>query len=146
MRYILRGGSVINKLPTVEEMLEFDNEDDHGGVVIEIGKIEVHPSFNPFNFENDIAILTLVELIRPTRDLFPVCLPPALRKSNEVSKYEGTEAFVTGWGCEVENCTLVPHTLRETTMDIIPNDLAMCWYLPYIHVLFMSLERDSHHF
>ena len=111
----------------MEEMLEFDNEDDHGGVVMEISRIDVHPLFNPFSFENDIAVLTLTEQIRPSRDLFPVCLPPPASPKNSVNNHEGLDAIVTGWGCEVENCTLVPLKLHETTMEVIPNDLAMCW-------------------
>jgi hypothetical protein len=94
LRFILRGGSVINRLPTKDEMMDMEDENDHGGVVIEIKAILMHPSFNPFNFENDIALLTLVDTVRASKDLFPVCLPPPLGAT--VTDYSGSEAAVTG--------------------------------------------------
>ena len=43
---------------------------------IEISHIITHPSFNPFNFEFDIALIKFRWPITFTRNLFPVCLPP----------------------------------------------------------------------
>ena len=83
----------MNELPNQEEQQNFwldeTHATDHGGIVIDIAKITVHPKFNPFTYEHDIDLITFKEKIRPSKDLFPVCLPrmrglclfPACRKA-----------------------------------------------------------------
>ena len=132
---MLRGGSILNELPDVpaENLLLSENPDD-GGLVIEIEKIVVHPKFNPFTYEHDIALITLKKTIRPSRDLFPICLPAPPKTNNEFTDYSGEEVAITGWGCESEHCAFdeSPRFLQETVMTAIPNDLAMCWYVLFI--------------
>ena len=119
---ILRGGSVLNNLP------ETGSEDWDFGITLDIDKIDVHPQFDPFTFENDIALIKLKSHVGPTRDLYPICLPEAV-EDNEITDYEGMEVAVTGWGCMKEQCKLdeQPKHLRESDMHVISNDLAMCW-------------------
>ena len=57
---MLRGGSVLNELPEVPDtnLLPFDENLD-GGQQFDVEKIVVHPKFNPFTYEHDIALITL---------------------------------------------------------------------------------------
>ena len=48
----------------------------HGAVHIEVSEVRVHPNFNPFNYEHDIALVRFRKPVRFSRNLFPVCLPP----------------------------------------------------------------------
>ena len=97
--FVLRGGSILNELPDISptNFLGFssDASEDAGGQLMEIEKIVLHPKFNPFTFENDIAVITLKYEIRPSQDLFPICLPPPV-KSGKVTDYSGVEMAITG--------------------------------------------------
>ena len=122
----------MNELPSQGEDPDeiFILEDsDHGGIIMEIEQVLVHPDFNPFTYEHDIALIKLKERIRPSRDLFPVCLPPPLRTGQDLTDYSGEEVAITGWGCRAEHCAAheSPRYLQEVVMDVIPNVLAMCW-------------------
>ena len=94
---MLRGGSVLNELPEVPEttnLLNFD-ENLEGGQKFEVENIVVHPKFNPFTYEHDIALITLKNSIRPSKELFPVCLPEPKMK-NEITDYSGKDLFRYG--------------------------------------------------
>ena len=114
----------MNELPDDDD----DPQNWKNGMSLDIENVKVHPKFDPFTFEYDIAIITLKEHIWPSRDLFPICLPEPV-VDGKLSDYEGTEVAVTGWGCMEEQCKFddQPKHLRETVMHIVPNDLAMCW-------------------
>ena len=73
--YTLRGASIFNRLGFL------------GGTVIEIETLIIHPDFNPFTYENDIAVITFKNEIIQSRDLFPICLPPPL-KNDEITDYK----------------------------------------------------------
>lgn len=124
MDYVLRGGSNLNHL------------DSRRSVQMEIDWIRVHPKFNPFNFEHDIALIRFERPVRFTRNLFPVCLPPPpsvlFPTGGELlTDYIDDEVTVHGWGCLDENCRVginVPTLLQEASLSIVSNDLAMCWF------------------
>ena len=127
LSYILRGGSNINRLDfTIRNTM---NSFIGAGIILDIEKIVVHQDFNPFNFENDIAVIKLTNAVRFSRDLYPVCLPPPVK--GRVTEYAGGTATISGWGCEREGCDLasIPVGLQETQLPIITNDLAMCWFM-----------------
>eukprot|EP00095_Tigriopus_kingsejongensis_P009340 maker-scaffold362_size196086-snap-gene-0.23 protein:Tk09340 transcript:maker-scaffold362_size196086-snap-gene-0.23-mRNA-1 annotation:"ovochymase-2" len=60
--------------------------------------------------------------------VFPICLPPPVVR---ITDYAGQIVTVAGWGCLQEDCEddERPIRLRDRTMPIIDNDLAMCWFL-----------------
>ena len=95
-KFVLRGGSVLNELPEVPDtnLLPFDENLD-GGQQFVVEKIVVHPKFNPFTYEHDIALITLKNSIRPSKELFPVCLPEP-KMNNEVTDYSGKDLFRYG--------------------------------------------------
>jgi len=120
--FFLRGGSNFNHL-------------NGKSLEIEISHIITHPSFNPFNFEFDIALIKFRWPITFTRNLFPVCLPPppatAFPNEEILTDYTGDRVTVHGWGCLNEKCKLgvnIPTMLQEASLNIVANDLAMCWF------------------
>jgi hypothetical protein len=95
-KFVLRGGSVLNELPEVPNtnLLPFDENLD-GRQQFDVEKIVVHPKFNPFTYEHDIALITLKNSIRPSKELFPVCLPEP-KMNNEITDYSGKD--YSGYG------------------------------------------------
>ena len=59
---------------------------------------------------------------------FPICLPPPV-VDGQYTKHHGTDVSVTGWGCTNEDCEVetLSRILQEVVMEVIPNDVAMCW-------------------
>ena len=59
----------------------------------------LHPDYNPRNFDNDVAILTLNESVTFTEKVRPICMPSVdiLTESGD-SKFTGKPGFVAGWG------------------------------------------------
>ena len=103
-RFVLRGGSVLNELSHLNANQTNNIKDqDHGGIQIDIAHISIHPKFNPFTYENDIAIIKFKKSIRPSRNLFPICLP-APKYGKDITDYSGDEVSITGWGCLTEHC------------------------------------------
>lgn len=62
----------------------------------------MHPSYNPADFQNDIALLKLKRDVVYKEHIIPVCLPPA--KAN----YVGQTGTVTGWGRTAHGCLFIP--------------------------------------
>ena len=64
-------------------------------------KKTIHENYNPRNFDNDIAILTLNETVTFTEAIAPICLPSKTVSgldSISQSKFTGQQPFVAGWG------------------------------------------------
>lgn len=69
-------------------------QEPHGYVERGAKKKVVHPRYNFFTYENDLALVQLEEAIDPIKHphIAPICLPPS--EENLV----GRNATVTGWG------------------------------------------------
>ena len=61
-------------------------------IVRRVKEIHVHPNFNRFRFENDIALIELRTRVRYSKNVQPICLP--YPKEDFTGKY----ALVSGWG------------------------------------------------
>lgn len=81
---------------------EIGNDNDGADPIdLMVIKKTIHENYNPRNFDNDIAILTLNETVTFTEAIAPICLPSKTVSgldSISQSKFTGQQPFVAGWG------------------------------------------------
>lgn len=75
----------------------------------------VHPKYNFYTYENDLALVQLDQPIQFPPHVAPICLPP------DNIDLLGRNATVTGWGRLNEGGTL-PAILQEVRVPIVSND------------------------
>ncbi|UYV83022.1 hypothetical protein LAZ67_22001799 [Cordylochernes scorpioides] len=76
----------------------------------------VHPRYNFFTYENDLALVRLESPLDRLPHISPICLPPM-----DTQDLIGRNATVTGWGRLSEGGVL-PSVLQEVQVPIISND------------------------
>ncbi|XP_071526305.1 uncharacterized protein [Panulirus ornatus] len=84
---------------------------------LDIEEVIVHNKYDSGTFNNDIALLKVVNpIVFPSNNLIaPVCLP-----TDSAENYKNIEATVTGWGTLTEG-GLQPNQLREVTVMTMTN-------------------------
>ncbi|XP_058800150.1 serine proteinase stubble-like isoform X2 [Phymastichus coffea] len=87
-----------------------------------IAKKVVHPKYNFFTFEYDLALVRLETPLNFAPHISPICLPA----SDEL--LVGENATVTGWGRLSEGGTL-PSVLQEVSVPIVSNDKCKSMFL-----------------
>jgi len=88
----------------------------------EIERKEVHPNYNPNDFQNDIALLKLKTEVVYKDHIRPICLP----KSGD--SFVGETATVTGWGRMAHGGTTVPDKLQSVDLTVVDNSECQSWY------------------
>ncbi|XP_067436417.1 uncharacterized protein [Thunnus thynnus] len=94
---------------------------------IEVGII--HPKYNEFTLENDIALLKLSTPVNFTDYIQPICLASA-----NSTFHTGINSWVTGWGNTVPGSKFTddPYSqsdiLQEVTVQILGNNECQCNY------------------
>ena len=58
---------------------------------IAFNDIRVHPDYDPNTFDNDIALVPMVQPVQYTNDIRPACLA-------DEAPADGTEVVISGWG------------------------------------------------
>ncbi|KAH7640801.1 serine proteinase stubble-like [Dermatophagoides farinae] len=101
----------------------------------------VHPKYNFFTYENDLALVKLEHPIDFLPHISPICLPP-----DDIDLL-GKNATVTGWGRLSEGGVL-PTVLQEVRVPIISNDRCKNMFLSagrheYIPDIFMCAGYDA---
>lgn len=67
----------------------------------------VHPKYNFFTYENDLALVRVDEPLEFLPHIAPICLPP----DNESDDLIGRNATVTGWGRLSEGTPKETHSI-----------------------------------
>ncbi|XP_072144299.1 uncharacterized protein Sb isoform X2 [Dermacentor andersoni] len=97
----------------------------------------VHPKYNFFTYENDLALVKVDEPFEFMPHIAPICLPP----DNESDDLIGRNATVTGWGRLSEGGVL-PSVLQQVKVPIVSNEKCKNMFLAagrheYIPNIFM---------
>lgn len=75
----------------------------------------VHPRYNFYTYENDLALVQLDQPLRFPPHVGPICLPP------DNIELLGRNATVTGWG-RLNEGGMLPTVLQEVRVPIVSND------------------------
>ncbi|XP_077407647.1 transmembrane protease serine 9-like [Vanacampus margaritifer] len=87
-----------------------------------IDAIILHPFFDSFTFQNDIALLRLSSVVEFNAYVRPVCLA-----ANSSVFNNGTDSWVTGWGSIQEGVPLPsPKTLQQVEVPVVGNSQCNC--------------------
>ncbi|KAH8311113.1 hypothetical protein KR044_004479, partial [Drosophila immigrans] len=87
-----------------------------------VAKKVVHPKYNFFTYEYDLALVKLEQPLEFAPHVSPICLPET------ESLLIGMNATVTGWGRLSEGGTL-PSVLQEVSVPIVSNDNCKSMFL-----------------
>uniref|UniRef100_A0A1A9ZY98 Peptidase S1 domain-containing protein n=1 Tax=Glossina pallidipes TaxID=7398 RepID=A0A1A9ZY98_GLOPL len=87
-----------------------------------VAKKVVHPQYNFFTYEYDLALVKLEQPLEFAPHVSPICLPQT------DSLLIGMNATVTGWGRLSEGGTL-PSVLQEVSVPIVSNDNCKSMFL-----------------
>lgn len=106
-----------------------------------VAKKVVHPKYNFFTYEYDLAMVRLDSPLEYAPHIVPICLPG----SDDL--LIGENATVTGWGRLSEGGTL-PSVLQEVSVPIVSNDKCKNMFLragrhEYIPDIFMCAGFDN---
>ncbi|KAJ6643052.1 Trypsin-1 [Pseudolycoriella hygida] len=118
-RYVLTAAHCVNgfnKDRITVRFLEHDRSTEGETMTItrKVKRIVRHASYSSSNYDNDIALLRLDEVLKFDNLLRPVCLPTPGKS------FSGYDGIVTGWGATQENGD-VSVTLMEVTVPIHSN-------------------------
>lgn len=98
---------------------------NNGAAARNIRRILIHPQYDQFTSDYDIALLELSSAIFFNDLVQPVCVPAASH-----SFTTGTSCYVTGWGVVMEDGeTCLLHQIKSSQPTAIPTDRLCLWCL-----------------
>ncbi|KAH8400947.1 hypothetical protein KR009_001969 [Drosophila setifemur] len=119
--YVLTAAHCVEGVPSEFISLRFlqhNRSNPHDQLIIQrwVSRVKIHELYNPYNVDNDIAILRLnkpVDVENP--HLRPICLPI------QSHSFDHELAIVTGWGSQKEG-GYAADSLREVEVMVIPQE------------------------
>ncbi|XP_060774486.1 serine protease 27-like [Neoarius graeffei] len=90
-----------------------ESSDPHE-ISVDVLKVVIHPNYNRFTLNNDIALLHLKKAVTFTDYIRPVCLA-----SLESNYPHGTSSWVTGWGKLAYEDSLPSSVLQEAEVPVV---------------------------
>ena len=88
-----------------------------------IAQVYSHPNYDPFTFENDVALFRLSSPLNMTRgNLKPICLP----NGNTVEPPDNINMIAVGWGYTSMNAEDVSPVLRQVTIQSVASTTSAC--------------------
>ncbi|XP_003256678.2 mannan-binding lectin serine protease 1 isoform X2 [Nomascus leucogenys] len=97
--------------------LQSDENEQH----LSVKHITLHPQYDPSTFENDVALVELLESPVLNAFVMPICLP-------EGPQQEGDMVIVSGWGKQF--LQRFPETLMEIEIPIVDHSTCQKAYAP----------------
>lgn len=101
-----------------------------------VSKKVVHPKYNFFTYEHDLALVKLEQPLEFAPHISPICLPAT------DDLLIGENATVTGWGRLSEGGTL-PSVLQEVSCSLIFFFVNI--FIRHVRQTFYSLQAGSQH-
>ncbi|XP_044726943.1 brachyurin-like [Chrysoperla carnea] len=88
-----------------------------GSITVTSSKAKVHPNYDPYNIENDIAIIELDEEVPLNEQINIVPLP---KRSDASNQFAGEQGTLSGWGKTSDSGSISP-VLRFMSNPILTN-------------------------
>nr|XP_040569289.1 serine proteinase stubble-like isoform X1 [Lepeophtheirus salmonis] len=96
--------------------LDFESSSEpEGHVELKVIQKIVHPEYNYFTFENDLALIKMERRVEFQENILPICLPG----NNDL--LIGETGIVAGWG-RLSNGGQLPNVLQYVAVPIVSND------------------------
>ncbi|CAK8680068.1 unnamed protein product [Clavelina lepadiformis] len=92
------------------------------GKLLSVENIFLHPDYNQFNLQNDIALLELQEAISFATNIRKVCYPPV--NDSSIDPDAGTTCIITGWGniSPSGGSFIPPETLYQARVPVVGSE------------------------
>ncbi|KAL5238777.1 hypothetical protein ACI65C_006187 [Semiaphis heraclei] len=105
----------MNDIHLVLGKYDFSVKDEpYGFLIRKLQTVVVHPKYNTYAMEYDLALLRFDKPVKFQPNILPVCIP------EDNSNFEGLSAHITGWGTLYYG-GLPPDALQGVTVPIINN-------------------------
>ncbi|XP_042855252.1 trypsin-1-like [Penaeus japonicus] len=101
-----------------DHLMSSTSDDVAATKLVSAAKVTVHPQYNPKEFDYDVALVKLSDVLTFSREVGPVCLP-----KDDTKTYAGEKGIASGWGT-LSSGGSQPDELMEVTVPILDPS---CW-------------------
>ncbi|XP_072338720.1 transmembrane protease serine 9 [Scyliorhinus torazame] len=92
------------------------------GTKVTFKRIIIHPSFNTFNLDADVALMELSKPVTFSKVIQPACVPSSSHRFSE-----GKKCYITGWGITSE-AGYLSYLLKKAQVNLISDYLCQKLY------------------
>lgn len=101
-----------------DHLMSSTSDDVAATKTIGVAEVILHPSYDSDDFDNDVALVKLSEVLAFSAEVRPVCLP-----EDDSKTYAGAAGIASGWGT-LSSGGNQPNQLMEVTLPILEPS---CW-------------------